>query len=128
MSRMTRDATATAWLLGGLAAWIGWGWMSLAYSRSEARTGRIALLSLIGFVSASLSALLFAGAAIYTRYANIRYYDPIAQRTAGVGMILSLVGLVSGLVGAIQKGPVRWKGPLLSILLLFFWLSSVADF
>jgi len=53
----TGDLIFVIAVLGGIAAWVIWGWASRTRRRSEAFSP-LALFSLIGFSLASLSALL----------------------------------------------------------------------
>src|SRR5437016_4227966 len=101
-------------ILGGLAAWVIWGWRSWMRGRPSKLT--LGMMStLIGFVCASISASLEIGTGVYAQVRNgFAFMDPTLLRIYAAGLILSVLGLVCGIFGADDKTPLRWKTPALS--------------
>ena len=113
-------------LLGGLVAWVLWGWKTWMRRRSEPRSASV-VASVIGFSLASLSALLQIGTGIYAlSFGGLPFMDPTLLRIYGIGLLLSTLGLISGLCGSFRNGPLRFKAPALSTFLLLLWLAQVA--
>jgi len=119
----TLDRLFVAVVLGGLAAWVVWGWTSWARHRSEARSVG-AVCSLVGFIFACLSAGLEIGTVLYAQaIGGFPFNDPTLLKIYGLGLIAALLGVVCGLCGVGSKGPLRWKTLALStfLSLLWFW-------
>jgi hypothetical protein len=84
-----------------------------------------AILSLLGFMLASASALLAVSAIAYSLIrGGFRYYDPVLMRIFGVGSLLSLGGLVFGLAGVWRPSSLRWHAPVSAIATLAFWIAA----
>jgi len=111
--------------LGGLVAWVCWGWISWASSHPASLSGSNNL-SLIGFSFASLSALLQITTGAYAQVHEFPFNDPTLLRIYGLGLLLSLLGLLSGLGGSFRSGPLRFKAPALSAFLLLLWFAHAA--
>jgi hypothetical protein len=111
-------------LLGGLAAWVVWGWRSWIRRRPEQLSVGMKC-SLAGFILASVSAALEIGSAFYALFINgFPFLAPAPLRIYGLGLLLASLGLVIGLFGITQKTPLRWKAPALSTVLLLLWLAQ----
>ena len=83
----------------------------------------VCAISFIGFVLGNSSALLAVGAALYAMAAGgFRYYDPKLLVIYRVGILLSLAGLTSAVVGVWSRGAVRWRVSTLSAGMLLLWL------
>jgi hypothetical protein len=111
-------------ILGGLAAWVGWGWRGWLRSRP----GNLSLgmkCSLVGFAFASLSASLEIGWGLNARFADdVKLLSDSFLVIYGVGFLSALLGLVCGLCGVASKTPLRWKSPALATVLLLLWLAQ----
>jgi len=53
---------------------------------------------------------------------GFRYYDPPLMKIYGIGILLSLSGLLAGLGGVWKKNPLRWHAPVLSLGMLLLWV------
>jgi uncharacterized membrane protein len=121
----TGDPIFVIAVLGGIAAWVIWGWASRTRRRSEAFSP-LALFSLIGFSLASLSALLRIATGVYAQFTDgFPFNDPTLLRIYVCGLLLTTLGLVSGLCGSFRDGPLRFKAPALSTFLLLFWIAQM---
>lgn len=115
------DKIVVASILGGLAAWVAWGWRSWIRRRPEQLTVSMTC-SLAGFIFASASAALEIGSATYAQFIDIPFEDPALLRVYRWGLLLAFLGLVLGLFGVGKKTPLRWKAPALSAVLLLLWI------
>ena len=122
----TGDLMFVIVLLGGLAAWVTWGWISWTRTGPATRSTS-SIFSVIGFSLASLSALLHVATGIYAQVHEFPFYDPTLLRIYGVGLLLSLLGLLSGLCGSFRGGPLRFKAPALSAFLLLLWFAHAVS-
>lgn len=85
--------------------------------------------SLIGF-GFGLAAVLLVPIAIAwgAGKGGFRYYDPALMRFFGIGLLLSLGGLIAGLVGTRKKNLLRWHAPVLSLgMLLLWWIWTLGE-
>lgn len=111
-------------ILGGLAAWLGWGWHSWIRHRPEHLIGGMKC-SLAGFLLASASAVLEIASGTYAQFVNgFRFQDPTLLRIYRWGALLALLGLIIGLFGIARNTPLRWKAPALSMVLLLLWFGQ----
>ena len=109
-------------VLGGLAAWVIWGWVSWM-RRRPAQPSIGMTLSVIGFGFASSSALLQIGTGLYANVTDgFPFNDPRLMRIYGIGLLLALLGLACGIGGVFRTNPLRFKAPILSAFLLLFWM------
>jgi hypothetical protein len=82
------------------------------------------VLSLIGFLLASASALLALCAGVYAQaIQGFRYYDPVLLRVFRAGGLLSLGSIVFGSGGAWRRGSLRWHAPVAGLGSLAFWFG-----
>jgi hypothetical protein len=79
------------------------------------------LLSLIGFIFATASALIAVSFLGYAQIHDFPYYDPLLLRVFRCGALLSLGGIVFGISGAWQPSPLRWHAPAAAVGMLAFW-------
>lgn len=118
------DRVVVVLVLGGLAAWVGWGWRSWVRRRPEQLSVGMRC-SAVGFILASASAALEIGSATYAQFINgFPFEDPTLLRIYRWGFLLAFLGLIAGLFGVSSKTPLRWKTPALSIVLLLLWLGQ----
>ena len=107
-------------VLGGLLAWIAWGWSSWFRAPRVFNFGIVC--SLVGFALASLSASLEIVTGIYGQFAGgIPFMDPNLLRVYGIGLLTSAIGFFCSLLGGDTKSPVRWKALTLSAVMLLLW-------
>jgi hypothetical protein len=97
----------------GLRRWL--------HVRSE--RGSFFLPSLIGFGLGMASVLLVLSAMVWgAARGGFRYYDPPLMKIYGIGILLSLSGLLAGLGGVWKRNPLRWHAPILSLGMLLLWV------
>jgi hypothetical protein len=100
-----------------------WGWGR--WLRRPKQKTVTALLSFLGFILATLSALVAISGAIYSfAIGGFPYYDPLLMRIMGVGALLSLGSLAFGLSGIWRANSLRWHAPVSAIATLAFWLAA----
>jgi hypothetical protein len=110
-------------ILGGLAAWVAWGWRSWVRGRPEQLSVGMKC-SLAAFVLGSVSAALEIGMGTYAQFIDVPFEDPALLRIYRWGFLLAFLGLVTGLFGIAKKTALRWKAPALSTVLLLLWLGQ----
>jgi|SRR5580658_8749462 hypothetical protein len=71
----------------------------------------------------ALAALAFSGAT-----GGFAYYDPRLLRIFRIGLLLSSLASLAGLIGTAFRSPLRWQAPIASLGMLIFWfLAAVAE-
>lgn len=118
------DRIVVAFILGGLAGWVVWGWRSWIRRRPEHLSVGMKC-SLAGFVSASASAALEIGSGTYAQFRSFSFEDPTLLRIYRWGLLLAFLGFITALFGIGRKTPLRWKAPALSFVLLLLWIGQV---
>jgi hypothetical protein len=107
----------------GVPAAIIWGWARWSIQKKKLTT--LSAFSLAGFIMATASAIL---AIVSVAYANMggdfAFFDPRLLRIYYWGGILSLAGILFGLVGVWRGNSLRWHAPLCAFGMLVFWLMS----
>jgi len=102
-----------------------WGWIRWV-KRPKPRT-LLPVLSLIGFVLATGSALLAIGSAAYALVIHgFQFYDPRLMRIYACGSLLSLGGIVLGIAGVWRPSSLRWHAPASGLCMLAFWIMAMA--
>jgi|SRR5579863_3549284 len=101
-----------------------WGWARWTVER-EPRTF-FSIVSLIGFILATTSALLAVASAGYALTHGFRYYDPLLLRIFRRGFLLSLGGLLFGIGGVWRRSSLRWPAPISALGTLAFWVAAAA--
>ena len=99
------------------------GWVRFA-RREWPHREVLPLLTLVSFVLATASAVLAVGAAIYARFHYFPYYDPLLMKIFGIGLLLSLGGLLLALIGIWRPSSLRWYAPVSAITTAVFWLLA----
>jgi len=99
-----------------------WGWTS--WTRQPKQTTLPAILSLIGFIFATASAILAVSSVAYAQVHHFPYYDPLLLRIFRWGGVLSLAGLLFGIGGVWRPGALRWHAPLCGLGTLAFWFIA----
>jgi hypothetical protein len=99
-----------------------WGWKRWA-DQPKLRTIP-SILSLIGFVFATASALLAVSSVAYAQVHHFSFYDPLFLRIFKWGILLSLAGVFFGIGGIGRPSATRWHTPLSGIGLLAFWVLA----
>jgi len=113
-------------VLGGLIAWVVWGWV--AFRRHRPQNLSLGMRSSVaGFCFASASAALGIASGTYAQFreGGFPFNDPTLVRIYFVGFCLAFLGLVFGLCGIGKKTPVRFKAPA-SLFLLLLWIAQAA--
>ncbi len=76
---------------------------------------------------ATASALLAVSALLYSfAIARFAYYDPALLRIYGVGILLSLAGILFASIGVWRPSCLRWHALVCAFGTLIFWLISMA--
>jgi|SRR5438552_473503 len=102
-----------------------WGWAR--WLRLPKQKTITAMLSFLGFVIATLSALIAVSGIVYSfAIGGFPYYDPLLMKIMGVGGLLSLGSLILALGGSWRANSLRWHAPVSAIATLAFWLAAVA--
>jgi len=102
-----------------------WGWTRWAVDHSEPRT-ILSVLSLMGFILATASAVLGVSTVAYAQVHHFRYYDPMLLRIFRWGFLLSCVGTLCGISGAWRQSSLRWYAPISGLGTLAFWILAAA--
>lgn len=114
------SAFVVAYIVGPIS--LVWGWAQWI-SRPKLRTIS-AIVSLISFVMASLSATLGLGTIVYASRGGFeRGYDSFF-RVVLVGGVISLAGILLALGGMWRKSSLRWFALLGSMGGLAFWFVA----
>lgn len=107
-------------ILGGLPAWVVWGWTTWI-RRRPVRLSLGMRCSLAGFVLASASAFLEIASGICELLGVPLFLYQSFSHIYRWGFLLALCGLIAGLFGVASKTPLRWKAPALSLVLVLLW-------
>jgi hypothetical protein len=76
----------------------------------------------LGFTLSTTSALLAAGSIIYAAATGgFHHFAPALIGIYRMGILLPLGGLASGLGGVLERNPLRWHAPVLSLAMLLLW-------
>lgn len=115
------------WIVFGLG-WIAWPvsliWGWVRWLMEPKQRNLTSILSLIGFVLASASALLAVSSMIYAQEIHgFRYYDPLLLKIFRAGGLISVAGIVFGIGGVWRKNSLRWQSPVAALGALAFWLG-----
>ena len=101
-----------------------WGW---ARWRSEPKLRTVpAILSLIGFVLATASAVLAVSTIAVAQFHHFPYYDPALLRIFRWGTFLSLGGIVFGISGVWRQSSLRWHAPVSAAGMLAYWFLAAS--
>ena len=85
----------------------------------------LALLSLFAFFLATCSALLAFGGLIYAHaIGGFPFYDPLLMRLYRWGGLLSLAGIVIGVIGCWRRSALRWYAPICAVGVFIFWFGA----
>jgi hypothetical protein len=99
-----------------------WGWAQWVL-QPKLRTVP-SILSLVGFVLATTSALLAVSTVAYAQIHHFPYYDPLLLRIFRGGTLLSLSGIVFGISGVWRWSSLRWYAPVSGVATLAFWILA----
>jgi hypothetical protein len=97
-----------------------WGWTRWL-PRPRLRT-LPSILSLIGFILATTSALLAVSSLVYAQMiGGFPFYDPLLMKIYRWGGLISLAGVLFGFSGIWRSSSVRWHAPACAVGMLLFW-------
>jgi hypothetical protein len=97
--------------------WIRW-W------KMEGAANMPLVLSLIGFILATTSALLAALSTIYAMaVGGFRFYDPLLFKILRCGFWRSLCGLTLSIAGIGRPNTLRWHALAASVGMFCFWVA-----
>jgi hypothetical protein len=103
-----------------LPALLVWGWVR--WGKQSKSSSLSSILSLIGFLLATFSALLAISSGLYAHaIGGFPYYDPLLLKIYRWAALLSLGGIVFGACGAWRPNPLRWHAPVCAIGMFVFW-------
>jgi hypothetical protein len=101
-----------------------WGWARW-FSQPKLRTAP-SILSLIGFVLATASAVLAVSSIAYAHFHHFPFYDPLLLRIFRWGALLSLGAIIFGVGGAWRRSSLRWHAPISGFGMLTFWTLAAS--
>lgn len=101
-----------------------WGWVR--WSKDRDRRTLFSKLSLIGFAFATASSGLALLTWLMASTKGFRFYDPLLLMIYKAGLLLSLAGLLFGILGVWRPGPVRWHALVCGLGMLCFWVSEAS--
>ena len=84
------------------------------------------IVSLVGFILASCSALLAVLTIAYANVHHFGFYNPVLMRIFAFGILLSASGFCVSVGGAWRKSILRWPSLLSSLGMLAFWILATA--
>ena len=84
------------------------------------------IFSLVGFCFASFSAALDISSGIYAQFreGGFPFNDPTLLRIYYFGFWSALLGLLCGLIGIVERTPLRFKAPTLSLVMVLLWIAQ----
>jgi hypothetical protein len=83
------------------------------------------ILSLIGFIVATASAMLAIMSVAYAHVIHgFPFYDPSLLRIFRWGFLLSVAGIVFGISGVWRRSSLRWHAPACALGTLAFWILA----
>jgi hypothetical protein len=116
---------ASVVLCAGISGLLIAGW--LRWFRDPNRINLLSDLSLIGFAIGNASVVLAMSSILYARaIGGFRRYDPRLLKIYDLGLLISVVGLVVGLLGRGRASRLRTIAPFLSGAMLIFWILQAA--
>jgi hypothetical protein len=126
MSTFTQVTFAIPFVVGYLAApvLLIWGW--LRWLKQPMLRTAPSILSLVGFVLATVSGLLAVSTIAYAQIHYFPFYDPMLLRIFRWGALLSASGLVFGLAGVWRPSPLRWHAAAYGFAMLTFWIVAAS--
>src|SRR6266849_6435770 len=101
-----------------------WGW--LRWIKLPILRSTPSILSLIGFVLATVSGLIAASTLAYAQIHRFPFYDPLLLRIFRLGALLSTGGLAFGLAGVWRPSSLRWHAPASGFAMLTFWIVAAS--
>jgi hypothetical protein len=101
-----------------------WGWLRWTTQPQERTVHSI--LSMTGFLLATISALLAISTIAYARVHRFAFYDPSLLRIFGWGALLSLSGIVSSIGGIWRRSSLRWHALASGLAMLVFWIVAAS--
>ena len=103
-----------------IPAGIVWGWVR--YFAKPTKLTMAFAFSLIGFGLTTASAMLVAGAAVYSgMVGGFQFYDPRLIKVFRVGALLTGLSVLTSLVGIWKKNPLRWFASICSTGMGIAW-------
>lgn len=110
------------YLVAPVALILGWNeWVKTPKPKTTS-----AIISLVGFILASCSALLAILTIAYANVHHFGFYDPVLMKIFAFGILLSAAGFCVSVGGAWRKNTLRWPSLLCSLGTLAFWILAAA--
>ena len=114
---------ALGYLVSPVLLICGWAqWVRQPKPRSVAP-----ILSLVGIAFATASALLAIAAVAFAQIHHFPHQDPMLIKVYRVGVLLSRVAVVLGIVGIWRPGSLRWYAPISALATLAFWMLAATS-
>ncbi len=101
-----------------------WGWTR--WTRQPKHRTVPSILSLIGFVFATASAVVAVSSVAFAQVHHFPYYDPLLLRIFRWGALLALAGILFGIGGVWRPGPLRWHAPICGLGMFAFWFLAAS--
>ncbi|MBV8050571.1 MAG: hypothetical protein JOZ80_05250 [Acidobacteriaceae bacterium] len=102
-------------ILGG---WVRW-------TKQPKSWTAFSVLSMIGFLLATFSALLAFASLLYAHaIGGFPFYNPRLVRFYHWGGRSSLAGIGPGMIGCFRRNTLRWYAPICAIGVFIFWFAS----
>jgi hypothetical protein len=112
------------YVLGPVALVWGWVWWGMRPKKWTVSS----ILSLVGFVLATASAVLAISSVGYAQVHHFEYFDPLLARIIRWGCLLSMAGFVFAVGGVWRRNTLRWFAVASAVGTFAFWfLSAVAE-
>ena len=104
-------------------------WTWVRFIRHSHLRDRSSWPSVTALILTTCSGLLALGAFVFSgATGGFTYYDPRLLRMFSIGLLLSSLALLAGLIGTAFRSPLRWQAPIASLGMLTFWfLAAVAE-
>lgn len=117
--RSGSDCHRTQPQINMIGGWVRW--------QSEPKLRTVpSILSLVGFVLASASAVFAVSTIVVAQFHHFPYYDPPLLRIFRWGTFLSLGGIVFGVSGAWRRSSLRWHAPVSATGMLASWFLTAS--
>jgi hypothetical protein len=97
-----------------------WGWMR--WTKLPKNNSVVSILSLIGFILASVSGSLGLATVLFARAGGTSVASETFRWLFLIGLFSSLIGVIFAIGGIWRRSPLRWFAPAGTLATLAFWL------
>jgi len=99
-----------------------WGWVR--WTRSTATQTFSSTASSIAFCFSTASVALAVFTWLLAMAKGFVHYDPLLMTIYAIGLLLSVAGILFGILGVWRPNPLRWHAPLCALGMLIFWFIA----